>query len=137
VLLTFVAVMAAFSFFRASNVHDAWSLLRAMAGLQGVEAVQWPHQELSEMGELQDWRLLMGRHLLAIQLALLLAVVWLAPNSHQILGHFSPALARVQEAGVQWLRWRPSWGWLIAFLAVLWICLMHLHRESRFLYFQF
>jgi len=35
------------------------------------------------------------------------------------------------------LRWRPSWGWLIAFLAVLWICLMHLHRESRFLYFQF
>ena len=81
-LLTFVAVMAAFSFFRASNVHDAWSLLRAMAGLQGVEAVQWPHQELSEMGELQDWRLLMGRHLLAIQLALLLAVVWLAPNSH-------------------------------------------------------
>ena len=137
VLLTFVAVMAAFAFFRASNVHEAMALLRAMVGLQGVETVQWPQHELSELAGLQDWRLLIGRHLLTLQLALLLAVVWLAPNSHQILGHFSPALARVQEADMRWLRWRPNGAWLLAFLVVLWVCLMHLHRETRFLYFQF
>ena len=108
-----------------------------MVGLQGVETVQWPQHELSELAGLQDWRLLIGRHLLTIQLALLLAVVWLAPNSHQILGHFSPALARVQEADMRWLRWRPNGAWLLAFLVVLWVCLMHLHRETRFLYFQF
>lgn len=137
VLLTFVAVMVAFAFFRASGVPDALALLKGMAGLQGVEVWQWPGEVWREVGGLAAWRLLVGRHLLALYLVLLLAIVWLAPNAHQILGHFSPALARVQEARQPWLRWKPSLPWLAVFLVTLVFCLAHLHRETRFLYFQF
>ncbi|MGP1628595.1 MAG: MBOAT family O-acyltransferase [Giesbergeria sp.] len=137
VLLTFVAVMAAFAFFRASGVGDALALLHGMAGLQGFEVWQWPGSVLREVGGPEAWRLLLGRHLLALYLVLLLVIVWLAPNSHQILGHFSPALARAQEARLPWLRWKPSIAWLGVFLVTLFFCLIHLHRETRFLYFQF
>ncbi len=135
VLLTFVAVMVAHAFFRAAHVQDALDLLRGMAGLQGVEPLG-SGLELAWSGEL-PWRVLAGRHLQAVYLVLLLAIVWLAPNSHQILGDFSPALARPQEARPAWMRWRPNAAWLAAILAVLFLCLANLHRETRFLYFQF
>ena len=70
-------------------------------------------------------------------LVLLLLIVWLAPNTHQILGRFSPALARTDEARVRWLRWKPNSPWLGVLLVTLFFCLIHLHRETRFLYFQF
>lgn len=137
VLLTFVAVVAAFAFFRAAGVHDAVALLQGMAGLQGFEAWQWPGGLLREVGGIEGWRLLLGRNLLAVYLVLLLLIVWLAPNTHQILGRFSPALARTDEARVRWLRWKPSLPWLGVLLVTLFFCLIHLHRETRFLYFQF
>ena len=137
VLLTFVAVVVAFAFFRAAGVGDAVALLQGMAGWRGVEALEWPGALLHEVGLWEAWRLVAGRHVLAVYLALLLLIVWLAPNTHEILGRFSPALARTQEAPVAWLRWRPSAAWLAALLLVLGLCLLHLHRETRFLYFQF
>ncbi|WP_230681631.1 hypothetical protein [Paracidovorax cattleyae] len=106
-----------------------------MAGLRGVEPLGGA-LGLTLDGAL-PWRVLAGRHLLVVYLALLLAIVWLAPNSHQILGQFSPALARPQEARPAWMRWRPNAAWLAATLAVLFLCLANLHRETRFLYFQF
>lgn len=135
VLLTFVAVMVAHAFFRASDAGDGLELLRGMAGLRGVEPMG-PSLGLALAGDL-PWRECVGRHLPVLQLALLLAIVWLAPNSHQILGQFSPALARPGEAQPAWMRWRPNAAWLVATLLVLLVCLFHLHRETRFLYFQF
>lgn len=137
VLLTFVAVVVAFAFFRAKGVHDAMALLQGMAGLQGFETWQWPGTVLSEVGGAEGWRLLLGRHLLALYLVMLLLIVWLAPNTHQILGRFSPALARADQSRFRWLSWSPSGPWLGVLLITLFLCLIHLHRETRFLYFQF
>jgi hypothetical protein len=36
--VTFVSVVAAFVIFRAPNLGDAWDVLRAMAGLHGLDA---------------------------------------------------------------------------------------------------
>ena len=135
VLLTFVAVMVAHAFFRAANVHDAADLLRGMVGLRGAEDIPYAFSAWVS-GDI-GWRILLGRHLLAFYLAGLLVIVWAAPNAHQILGHFSPALARVQEAQPAWLRWRPNLVWLMVSLAMLFLCIINLHRETRFLYFQF
>lgn len=137
VLLTFVAVIVAFSFFRAASVGDAIGLLRGMSGAQGIEALHWPENLPVEWELSQIWRMVVGRHLLVVYLAALLAIVWLAPNSHEILGRFSPALARVHEARVPQWSWRPSAPWVVMISLLLFLCVMHLHRQSRFLYFQF
>ena len=78
-----------------------------------------------------------GRHVQALLIVGLLAIAWGAPNAYQILGRFSPALGRVQEGRPAWLRWQPSTGWLAVVLLLLLVSVMNLHREARFLYFQF
>lgn len=137
VLLTFVAVLVGQAFFRANGIGDALTLLGGMVGARGVETLPalWPVATALPAGD--AWRLLAGHHLQVLLLALLLALTFLAPNAHQILGRFSPALARAQEAPQAVLRWRPNLAWLAATLLVLFVCLVNLHKETRFLYFQF
>jgi D-alanyl-lipoteichoic acid acyltransferase DltB (MBOAT superfamily) len=136
VAITFVAVIVAQAFFRAHGVGDALLLLQGMAGLRGVEALE----SLSHAGGLaagDAWRLALGHHLQLFLVLLALAIAWFTPNAHQILGRYSPAMFKPQEAPRAWMRWRPSPAWLAATLFLLFLCLVNLHKETRFLYFQF
>ncbi|WP_336602155.1 hypothetical protein [Paraburkholderia bengalensis] len=136
VLLTFAAALVAFAFFRAHGVGDALALLQGMAGLRGIEAPDWPAWGAAGMN-LADWlHLVAGRSTLALLIVLLLAIVWCAPNSHQLMGRFSPALERAAD-DARALTWRPSMRWTLAMLGVLVFCVAQLHGEVRFLYFQF
>ena len=83
------------------------------------------------------WRMLLGHHMQLIYAVVLLGIAWFTPNAHQILGRYSPALFKPQEAATPWMRWRPTLGWLAVMLALLFFCLVNLHKETRFLYFQF
>jgi hypothetical protein len=73
----------------------------------------------------------------APHLALLLAIAWFAPNSHEWMGRFSPALERASSALPARFAWAPSWRWTAALVLVLLVCAAQLHGEVRFLYFQF
>ncbi|MFL9953036.1 MBOAT family protein [Paraburkholderia nemoris] len=137
VLLTFVAALVAFAFFRAHGVGDALALLQGMAGLRGIEAPDWPAWSTANMS-LGGWlHLVAGRSTLALQIVALLAIVWCTPNSHQLMGRFSPALDRAAEGLPVALTWRPSLRWTVAMVGVLVFCVAQLHGEVRFLYFQF
>ncbi|CAE6818457.1 Peptidoglycan O-acetyltransferase [Paraburkholderia nemoris] len=137
VLLTFVAALVAFAFFRAHGVGDALALLQGMAGLRGIEAPDWPAWSTANMS-LGGWlHLVAGRSTLALQIVALLAIVWCTPNSHQLMGRFSPALDRAAEGLPAALTWRPSLRWTVAMVGVLVFCVAQLHGEVRFLYFQF
>jgi len=136
VALTFVAVLVAQAFFRANGVHDAMLLLEGMIGLRGVEA--WPSLSYLDGASLGDgWRLLIGHHLQLAYVVVLLGIVWFTPNAHQILGRYSPALFKVQEAARRFMRWQPNPAWASVTLLLLFLCLVNLHKETRFLYFQF
>ncbi|WP_454805312.1 MBOAT family O-acyltransferase [Paraburkholderia fungorum] len=137
VLLTFVAALVAFAFFRAHGVGDALALLQGMAGLHGIEALDWPAWGTANIGVGEWLHLVAGRSTLALQIAALLAIVWCTPNSHQLMGRFSPALERAAEGLPAALTWRPSLRWTVAMLGVLVFCVAQLHGEVRFLYFQF
>ena len=137
VLLTFVAAMVAFAFFRAHGVADALALLQGMAGLRGIEALDWPAWGAANMGFGEWLHLVAGRSTLALQIAVLLAIVWCMPNSHQLMGRFSPALERAAEGLPAALTWWPSLRWGAAMVGVLVFCIAQLHGEVRFLYFQF
>ncbi|KTT14788.1 MBOAT family O-acyltransferase [Pseudacidovorax intermedius] len=137
VLLTFACVTVAHVFFRAEDVPDALALLHGMAGGRGIESLGGAQAAALLAQGWVGWQSLLGRHVQALLIVLLLAIAWGMPNAYQILGRFSPALGRVQEGRPAWLRWRPSLGWLLLTLLMLMMSLMNLHREARFLYFQF
>ena len=136
VLLTFVAVLVAQAFFRANGVGDAMLLVQGMIGMRGIEALDLAAR-VDGLAWGDAWRMLLGHHMQLIYAVVLLGIAWFTPNAHQILGRYSPALFKPQEAATPWMRWRPTLGWLAVMLALLFFCLVNLHKETRFLYFQF
>jgi alginate O-acetyltransferase complex protein AlgI len=117
VLLTLLAVMVGQIFFRATSAHDAVQLLAVLcgAGNNTAPSVIGPHAYLA---------------------LLLLPVIWLCPNTQEIMGQTKEIRPNIFAAG-GWVLWRPSLTWAaglgIALTAVLW----YLTNTSSFLYFQF
>jgi D-alanyl-lipoteichoic acid acyltransferase DltB (MBOAT superfamily) len=144
-LITFVAVVVGWVFFRATSFTDAVAILRGMAGLNGVSVPAGIAAHLGSVrGVLQGWGVaftLGGGSRFLLQYAwivVLLPIVMLAPNTQQLLGRFQPALDFVRGAPQSArLLWRPSGAWA-AFVAVLTAAgLLSLSRISEFLYYQF
>ncbi|MDH4152010.1 MAG: MBOAT family protein [Betaproteobacteria bacterium] len=143
--ITFVAVVAGWVVFRAESVPAATNMLSGMAGLNGFTL---PDVWLAKLGSFGQWLAQQGatfndtrglvRNGLINWIIILLAIVWLAPNTQQIMSRYRPALGVPVETPYRgWLLWRPS-AWLalpVAVLAV--ICVVNLHKQSEFLYFQF
>jgi len=97
-LATFVAVTVAWVFFRAENLDVSWSMLRGMGGANGLAL---PPQLLTELGNFGVWLsqagvasggvpVLDGTNVSC--LFILLGIVWLLPNSHELLWRHRPAL---------------------------------------------
>lgn len=135
--LTMTCVMVAWVFFRADSVHAAANILRAMAGLNGIEL---PSYWFSANGSI--WSLLTKMHMIPanmsatfggfrdiLKVAALIAVVWLAPNSQQI----------VRLAGVGFVKrtWQPTLFWALIIGGLAYACVVRLGEPSRFLYYQF
>ena len=122
VLLTLFCVILAQVLFRADSTPGAFALFASMAGKSGL-----------------------GAHGLApllkpiLLLPPLFAVVWLLPNTQQILARFESDAATGPQPGRlgHWLLWRPNVTWALTMAAALLVCLVYMEDTSRFLYFQF
>jgi D-alanyl-lipoteichoic acid acyltransferase DltB (MBOAT superfamily) len=117
VVITFTAVVATMVLFRAADLPSAWTLLKAMGGAgTGTAGVATPA---------------------LLWIAGLLAIVWFAPNTQQIMARAEPALAVPPDT--VWLSglWRPNVVCALVTAVVLVVAIAHLHRHSEFLYFQF
>jgi D-alanyl-lipoteichoic acid acyltransferase DltB (MBOAT superfamily) len=110
--ITFLAVLIAWVFFRAADVGTAISILKAMVGF-GNAAVSTSNVILA-----------------IAAIVTLLAIVWLAPNSIEIVGYLHDA-PKGRNARLALWGWAPICGFLLA------LSLMSLTRMSEFLYFQF
>jgi alginate O-acetyltransferase complex protein AlgI len=116
-LLTMLAVLIAWVFFRATSIGEAIAMLRAMSG--HAPAVDFL------AGREIDWLLLAALGLFAVVL----------PNSQDvIMGRIAPAIGRAREAG-------GSAIWLalgIGLVLLVWLALVAASREnSAFIYFNF
>ena len=144
-LITFLAVIVAWVFFRAADFTTAVSILKGMAGLNGVTLPEgWPQKYAA----LAQWAQGVGVQFTAVAkpawvpqigwtvAALLIAV--LCPNTQQIMARFEPALgARTGDISAPWLAWRPSLPWVLVSSVAFALCVMNLNGVSEFLYFQF
>jgi alginate O-acetyltransferase complex protein AlgI len=111
--VTFLAVLVAWVFFRSPDLHTAMVMLQAMSGQAGDAGVA-PEGSYAAI-------------------ALLLAVVWLAPSSATIVSYAFDE--RTAPAGRP--IWSPSPAWAAACGLLLAGSLMSLTRVHEFLYFQF
>lgn len=146
--LTFLAVVVAWVFFRADTVAAAVSILRGMAGRNGLVL---PEAWLLYSGGLGHW--LAGHGIMfgstpafpnalrePVLLAGLIGIVWYLPNSQQIMGKFRPALETYRGdkgQGWKWLQWRPGWMWAVCSAFLMAISIVMIDQVSEFLYFQF
>lgn len=150
-LLTFLAVLVGWVFFRAKNLDVAIDILRGMAGMNGVVL---PHHwfNASFMIPLKDTLVANGAQVLTTKFIAyrdqfyltvqLLLIATLAPNTQQIMQRFSPTIDRFRNLdGVlsRWT-WRPNIAWLLAIAILFGWSLVDIpsgEKVSEFLYFQF
>ncbi|MEL7354834.1 MAG: MBOAT family protein [Cyanobacteria bacterium P01_A01_bin.116] len=97
VLITFVAVMVSWVFFRAATLTAAFSILKSMAGLNGLSL---PASLGGKLGVLSSAGIrfegLSSGNFVTVSalgwIVVLLAIVWCMPNSQQWMANYEPAL---------------------------------------------
>lgn len=155
-LLTFVAVVVGWVFFRAETLPVAVSVLKSMAGLNGISL---PESLESSLGFMQAWGVQFNNLMPNLQLEieqlddvneldpivpitkilLLLLLVKLAPNTQQWLDCTASktAIGQVSKVGWQILSWQPNRFWAVVSAILTAIVLLNLTQVSEFLYFEF
>jgi alginate O-acetyltransferase complex protein AlgI len=142
--LTFLVVVVGWVFFRATTFESAMTIVRGMCGLQGVNL---PDVIGQRAGAITPWLVDHGvtftpgggREFVMtfVWVAALLPIVFLTPNTQQIMKRFKPALESSESTGGFDLSWLANWRWAFAMSLVLALSLLSLTRPSEFLYFQF
>ena len=145
--LTFLAVVVAWVFFRATSLDGALTVLSGMFGVNGVEL---PSNWLSRWGLVGDWlsrhgvrfvdtTTFAGRSVLN-WIAVGLAVAWLLPNTQELMGRYAPALDYRGDRAIRSSRlyWQPTPAWTAFAVVVAVLALLYMSTGfSEFIYFQF
>ena len=152
-VLTFLAVVVAWVFFRAPTFAAAFNLLRGMAGLDGVVipaglefAVRPIRGLLLALGvgfaEGSGTTLVMTY----LWITGLLAIAFLLPNSQELLARFQPVLGgsgsglpvggAAEPGRFRW-QWNLSPLWAVTIGCIAFLGMISITRVSPFLYWQF
>jgi len=146
-LVTFIAVVIGWVFFRAVDFTSAVSILAGMAGQHGVVL---PLQWQSFTGGAEGWLASHGVQFGTLEhfdrvaqlkwLLFLLVFCWIAPNTQQILAAYRPALLTRgygELEGATRSAWRPNAAWLIGISSLAVVAVLSIERYSEFIYFRF
>lgn len=149
-MLTFLAVVVGWVFFRAETLPAAWSMLNGMAGLNGLSLPKGVEPWIAAGGiGLSHWGIVfeglfphgpdLSPDKFLLLLPLYLAIVWLLPNTQQFMSAFDTAWSRLDHAGPGPLRisWQPQRRYALLAVAMFTLSLVNFTRISQFLYFQF
>jgi hypothetical protein len=145
-LLTFLAVVVGWVFFRADNFSVATEMLSGMVGLNGCSFAR-QHGELSAFWQtMQGFGAQFNGTLTLINLGssriiklliIGLFIVFTMPNVQQIMANYSPALNMEALKKPTRFAWQPSLVDAVIIVLVGYFVLINLHKQSTFLYFQF
>ena len=135
-LMTFVAVVVAWVFFRSQDIGAAVRMVLAMTGNNGLElpasfAGKWPGLPVAR-GPVDAAAALFVS-------AALLSIAWFAPNTQELTGYVGPEGAYAANEGYRPppVEWKPSAAWAVAVGCLFGIALMLMSKVSEFIYFQF
>jgi alginate O-acetyltransferase complex protein AlgI len=145
-LMTFLAVVVAWVFFRAENVNAAILLLEGMTGQHGVVVPPKWQPGFSRIGDILNFQGIEFRETetfnaakAPIRILICLCIVWLLPNTQQFMERYQPALGMIAQSQSRqgWWHWRPNGAWLSAIVIAATVGILSLNEISEFIYFQF
>ena len=147
VLVTFIVVSLAWTFFRAANLPVAGKMLSNMLALNGVSL---PDQLFSHGGFRDKFLAPLGIHFINTQainikhyenalgtIAALLLICWALPNTQQLLNRYDPILEPVTRQPWFHLKLGFWLGLIFGFLAYLILRNSYITEPSPFIYFNF
>jgi D-alanyl-lipoteichoic acid acyltransferase DltB (MBOAT superfamily) len=145
-LLTFIAVVIGWVFFRADNFTVAIELLNGMFGINGCSFAK--HSDSSAFGQFVQslgaqfngtlTLIDLGSNEIIKLLILGLFIVFKMPNIQQIMAKYSPALNVDSIINKPThLDWQASVMDAMIVLLIGYFVITNLHKQSTFLYFQF
>jgi uncharacterized membrane protein YagU involved in acid resistance len=139
--ITFVAILVAWVFFRATSFSSALLMLHSMfdfgsiaipSKLYDAMGITWPFVSSDVWSGSVG-----GIKAIGFILIVLIGVIYL-PNSQQLLRTYRPVLDEISDwKGSLNYSWSPSIAWAVAFSVLLAIGISRLGNDSTFLYFNF
>jgi D-alanyl-lipoteichoic acid acyltransferase DltB (MBOAT superfamily) len=122
-LLTFLAVVVAWVFFRADSLIAAQAMLEGMAGMHGISKADPYYYGAPELKGL----------------LVMFVIAWGLPNAQQLLHRHRPVIATYADEILApgRLSWRPTAAWALLTAALLIAAAVNLTHVSEFLYYQF
>ncbi len=145
-MLTLLAVMLGWVFFRAGTLDGANGMLRGLVGGNGLALPAGYLAKLGAGGEtlanlgiqFREVPLFCGFPGLLL-LAALVLVVWFLPNTQEILGESNPGLGECTPLSTRWrwIQWRPAIGWALLIAALSLFAVYRINEANEFLYYQF
>ena len=149
-VLTFLAVVIGWVFFRAESLDGALAILRAMSGENGIVLPELWGRVLALMSIPESWfstargdgpvfgrfDSVHGYYFIVV----CLLWVWFVPNVRELFFStkgkdcFPVVLASTEK---RWWQWRPNILWGVVAAVAFFSSLLHMTRVSEFLYFQF
>lgn len=153
-LLTFLAVVVGWVFFRAADFDAAMCMLAGMSGLNGISIPNAIYSRIGPVAHiLRDLgvtsHLGKGQQFIFTYLWVLslLATALIMPNTQQIMRRYRPALARHHSPPAACITlgqrlfarlfWKPTYSWAAAIGTMAALGFLALTSVSEFLYFQF
>lgn len=124
-VFTFLLVTIAWVFFRSDSLPAAGVMLAGMVGLHGVA---WTPSPIFAGGPALAW------------VGGLLAIVWILPNTQEIMAMFRPAMHHRSGKAPASLLWQPNIANGLIYSTIFAVALFGVivtKRVSEFMYFQF
>ena len=143
-IVTFLAVIVGWIFFRANSVESAIKILKGMMGLNGVSVSPFlpdfglfVHSGFAPLTNVSTF-LACGSIIFALGIALLL------PNLLDMTREYQTALVKEKQYGVKridplkfLISYRPSIRWCVIVGIIAAVAIISIQTTSEFLYFQF
>lgn len=142
-LLTFIAVVIGWVYFRSDSLETAHRMLWSMSSLPAFQLSPF-YSDLVQSSSLGRWADLVGLQIsaeimLVMALATVAGIAFFAPNTQEIMGRFYWQPRGSLESAPSGIvgRWTPNLLWAsVICVAAAW-SLLGLTQVSEFLYFQF
>ena len=132
--------------FRALSVDSATNILAGMFGMNGIALPDAVFSRLPGVVESLGVSGGLGNLVNLIPLAgwllALAPIVFIAPNTLQMMDRVEPAISFAKEKTANFIRgrsitWRPSPAWAVVMAVVGWVAVSNIGGYSEFLYWQF
>ncbi|MGJ3252727.1 MAG: MBOAT family O-acyltransferase [Elainellaceae cyanobacterium] len=138
-VVTFVAVVVAMIFFRATDIDDATTIIASMIGQNGFSIAD---------GALFPNQLFSNAKLGLLSLIVVMSIAFFFPNTQEWFSKYSPALgyqpAVSKKHKFRWvihlqeyLSWQPNQFWAMITAGIAVTSFLGLSGVSEFIYFQF